>query len=142
MGVELGSDVSAEELVASLERTQVRLGGTPVGHVPVLDLLRARTRRAEVVFILGLEEGTLPRRAGASAFLDDPVFRWLVPDAAVLSATIEPCFDLFAEAFARHDETHLLTAYGVTAAAIMLSPPGVAPVYPRTNSRRPPHCRA
>ena len=31
------------------------------GRVAVLDLLRARTRRFEVVFVLGLEEGRLPR---------------------------------------------------------------------------------
>jgi ATP-dependent helicase/nuclease subunit B len=37
----------------------------------VLDLLRARTRRFEVVFVLGLEEGRLPRRPQASPFLDE-----------------------------------------------------------------------
>ena len=37
------------------------VGGEP-GRVAVLDLLRARTRRFEVVFVLGLEEGSLPRR--------------------------------------------------------------------------------
>ena len=69
--VELGSDVSAEELVASLDRLQVRLGGASPGHVAVLDLLRARTRRAEVVFVLGLEEGVFPQRTQSSPFLDD-----------------------------------------------------------------------
>ena len=33
------------------------------GRVAVLDLMRARTRRFEVVFVLGLEEGSLPRRS-------------------------------------------------------------------------------
>ena len=37
----------------------------------MLDLLRARTRRAEVVFVLGLEEGVFPQRAPGSPFLDD-----------------------------------------------------------------------
>ena len=37
----------------------------------VLDLLRARTRRFGVVFVLGLEEGVLPRRAVDSPFLPD-----------------------------------------------------------------------
>jgi ATP-dependent helicase/nuclease subunit B len=37
----------------------------------VLDLLRARTRRFEVVFVLGLEEGRLPRRVQSSPFLDE-----------------------------------------------------------------------
>ena len=39
------------------------------GRVAVLDLVRARTRRFEVVFVLGLEEGAFPRRARPSPFL-------------------------------------------------------------------------
>ncbi len=35
------------------------------------DLLRARTRRTEVVFLLGLEEGSFPRRQLGSPFLAD-----------------------------------------------------------------------
>jgi ATP-dependent helicase/DNAse subunit B len=69
--VELGSDLSAEELVASLERTQVRHGPARAGHVAILDLLRARTRRSEVVFVVGLEEGVFPQRTQSSPFLDD-----------------------------------------------------------------------
>ena len=69
--VERGSELSTEELVASLERAQARLGSVRPGHVTVLDLLRARTRRAEVVFVLGLEEGVFPQRAQSSPFLDD-----------------------------------------------------------------------
>ena len=69
--VELGSELSTEELAASLERAQVRLGPARSRHVTVLDLLRARTRRAEVVFVLGLEEGVFPQRAPGSPFLDD-----------------------------------------------------------------------
>ena len=41
------------------------------GRVAVLDLARARTRRFEVVFVVGLEQGALPRRARPSAFLGD-----------------------------------------------------------------------
>ncbi len=41
------------------------------GRVAVLDLLRARTRRFGVVFVLGLEEGVLPRRAADAPFLTD-----------------------------------------------------------------------
>ena len=37
----------------------------------VTDLLRARTRRTEVVFLLGLEEGSFPRRQLGSPFLAD-----------------------------------------------------------------------
>jgi ATP-dependent helicase/nuclease subunit B len=64
--------VVPEELVAALERATVRPGGAgEPGRVPVLDLMRARTRRFEVVFVLGLEEGSLPRRGRISPFLDD-----------------------------------------------------------------------
>jgi ATP-dependent helicase/nuclease subunit B len=45
--------------------------------VAVLDLARARTRRFEVVFVLGLEEGSLPRRERESPFLDDAARRRL-----------------------------------------------------------------
>ena len=41
----------------------------------VLDLLRARTRSFEIVFLLGLEEGSLPRRTQVSPFLDDDARR-------------------------------------------------------------------
>ena len=37
----------------------------------VLDLARARTRRFDAVFVIGLEQGTLPRRAPTSPFFDD-----------------------------------------------------------------------
>ena len=47
-----------------------RLAREP-GHVAIVDLLRARTRRAEVVFVLGLEEGVFPQRTQSSPFLDD-----------------------------------------------------------------------
>src|SRR5205085_1600937 len=61
-----------EEIVALLEHETVRLAGAgEAGRVAVLDLLRARTRRFEVVFVLGLEEGRLPRRATGSPFLDE-----------------------------------------------------------------------
>jgi PD-(D/E)XK nuclease superfamily len=62
----------ADEIVAALERTPVR-SGTPndPGHVAVLDLLRARTRHYDVVFLLGLEEGTLPRRSSPATLLTD-----------------------------------------------------------------------
>ncbi len=69
--VKLGFELSVEELIAALERTQVRLGAGHAGHVAVLDLLRARTRRSEVVFALGLEEGVFPQRTQSSPFLDE-----------------------------------------------------------------------
>ncbi|MBD0330319.1 MAG: PD-(D/E)XK nuclease family protein [Thermoleophilia bacterium] len=68
----LGRPVSRDDVLGALERTTVRLtGAREPGRVAVVDLLRARTRRAEVVFVLGLEEGTLPRRGDVSPFLDD-----------------------------------------------------------------------
>src|SRR5205823_235421 len=75
-----------EELVGSLERATVRVGSAREGHVAVLDLLRARTRNAEVVFVLGLEEGSLPHRARPSAFLDDDRRRELDADARLAKA--------------------------------------------------------
>jgi ATP-dependent helicase/nuclease subunit B len=75
---ELDGPISAEELVTALERAEVRRAsaGEP-GRVAVLDLLRARTRRFEIVFLLGLEEGRLPRRGHESPFLADDVRREL-----------------------------------------------------------------
>jgi ATP-dependent helicase/nuclease subunit B len=71
-------DVRAEEVLAALERAEVRLAGAgEAGRIAVLDLLRARTRRYEVVFVLGLEEGSLPRRTRVSPFLDDDARREL-----------------------------------------------------------------
>jgi ATP-dependent helicase/DNAse subunit B len=68
----LAGGLSPDEVLAALERTTVRPVGTrEPGRVAVLDLLRARTRRFEVVVVLGLEEGSLPRRGSPSAFLDD-----------------------------------------------------------------------
>jgi ATP-dependent helicase/nuclease subunit B len=68
----LGGELSADELVAALEHAEVRLGSASErGRVAVLDLARARTRRFDAVFLLGLEEGTLPRRGNPSPFLDD-----------------------------------------------------------------------
>jgi ATP-dependent helicase/nuclease subunit B len=70
--------VSHEDVVAALERTQLRAARSDeAGRVAVLDLLRARTRRFDVVFVLGLEEGSLPRRSRVSPFLDDELRRLL-----------------------------------------------------------------
>jgi len=67
-----GGELSANDVVATLERTEVRLARAGErGRVAVLDLLRTRTRRFEAVFVLGLEQGSLPRRGIGSPFLDD-----------------------------------------------------------------------
>ncbi len=69
---DLGGELSREDVVALLERATVRLAGArEAGRVAVLDLLRARTRRFEALFVLGLEEGGLPRRTEGSPFLDE-----------------------------------------------------------------------
>jgi ATP-dependent helicase/DNAse subunit B len=69
---ELGGEVANDEIVGLLDAAPVRLAAAgEAGRVAVLDLLRARTRRFEVVFVLGLEEGRLPRRAQSSPFLDE-----------------------------------------------------------------------
>jgi ATP-dependent helicase/DNAse subunit B len=71
-------DLTREEVASSLERHTMRmLRGDEPGRVAVVDLLRARTRRFDVVFVLGLEEGSLPRRGGASPFLDEDARRAL-----------------------------------------------------------------
>ena len=71
-------DVSREELASALERHTLRmLRGDEPGRVAVIDMLRARTRRFDVVFVLGLEEGSLPRRGSASPVLDDDARRAL-----------------------------------------------------------------
>ena len=70
--------VSREDVVAALERQTLRpMHGDEPGHVAVVDLLRARTRRFDVAFVLGLEEGSLPRRGAPSPFLDDDARREL-----------------------------------------------------------------
>jgi ATP-dependent helicase/nuclease subunit B len=73
----LGGSLTPDEIVAALERTPVGGAGRSVGRVDVVDLLRARTRRYEIVFVLGLEEGTLPRRGEGSPFLDEDSAREL-----------------------------------------------------------------
>ena len=69
---EAGGALEQEELLEALARLDVPgpPSGEP-GRVAVLDLLRARTRHFDTVFVLGLEEGSLPRRGSGSPFLDD-----------------------------------------------------------------------
>ena len=74
----LVGELSREDVVAALERhTLYPSRGDEVGRVAVLDLMRARTRLFDVVFVLGLEEGSLPRRGSSSPFLDDDARRAL-----------------------------------------------------------------
>jgi ATP-dependent helicase/DNAse subunit B len=75
---ELEGSLSTEEVFSAVERAEVRRSSTAeAGRIAVLDLLRARTRRFEIVFLLGLEEGSLPRRGHESPFLGDDARREL-----------------------------------------------------------------
>ncbi len=73
-----GVTVSRDDVLAALDRVEVRgdTAGDP-GRVAVLDLMRARTRRFDTVIVLGLEQGSLPRRSRTSPFLDDDARRRL-----------------------------------------------------------------
>jgi ATP-dependent helicase/nuclease subunit B len=75
----LGGKVTREDLVAALERLTIWAAGAESERVLVTDLERVRTRRLEVTFVLGLEEGSLPRRGGETPFLDDDERRRLGP---------------------------------------------------------------
>ncbi len=67
-----GNALEPVEVVAALEPATVRaVGAGEPGRVAVVDLPRARTRSFDAVFILGLEEGSMPRRGRESPFLDD-----------------------------------------------------------------------
>jgi ATP-dependent helicase/DNAse subunit B len=75
---ELSGPLGREDVVGAIERQTISpVRGDEPGRVAVLDLLRARTRRFDVVFVLGLEEGSLPRRGSGSPFLDDDTRRTL-----------------------------------------------------------------
>ncbi|CAN5781818.1 hypothetical protein BH20ACT14_BH20ACT14_02370 [soil metagenome] len=70
--------IAPEDIVAALERTSVRPGAAAeTGRLAVFDYCRARTRIFEVVFLLGLEEGCLPRRDRPTPLLDDDLRREL-----------------------------------------------------------------
>jgi ATP-dependent helicase/DNAse subunit B len=73
---ELDGSLPPEEIVALLQRAEIRRSSAgETGRVAVLDLLRARTRRFDIVFLLGLEEGSLPHRGHESPFLSDDIRR-------------------------------------------------------------------
>jgi RecB family exonuclease len=70
----LAGPLGRDEVVAALERATFWTRTEP-GRVPVLSFRDARNRRFDAVFVLGLEEGTLPRRDPGTPFLDDDVRR-------------------------------------------------------------------
>jgi ATP-dependent helicase/nuclease subunit B len=82
---ELSGELSREDMLAAVERAALpRRAGDDAGRVAVVDLLLARTRRFDAVFVLGLEEGSLPRRGTGSPFLDEEARRALDEQGARL----------------------------------------------------------
>ena len=73
---------------------------------------------------------TVVNRVLSAAFRDDPVFAWLIPDRAERREVLEPLFDTFAEGFARHEETHVVTTPYLIAGVAMWAPPGAAGIHP------------
>jgi ATP-dependent helicase/DNAse subunit B len=70
--VAAGLEVDRVDVAAALERATVRGDAADEpGRVAVLDVGRVRTRRFDVVFLVGLEQGSLPRRGRPSPFLPD-----------------------------------------------------------------------
>lgn len=67
-----GQPLARDDLVAALERAYVSIGSADEpGCVVVSDLLQARARRFKAVFVVGLEEGTFPRRSSKHELLGD-----------------------------------------------------------------------
>jgi ATP-dependent helicase/nuclease subunit B len=67
-----GHALERADLVAALERAPVRIGSADEpGRVVVSDLLQTRARRFKAVFLVGLEEGSFPRRSSKHQLLDD-----------------------------------------------------------------------
>jgi ATP-dependent helicase/DNAse subunit B len=68
----LGATLTHRDVLDALRRLDVRSGPAgAAGRVAALDLMRARTRQFDTVFVIGLEEGSLPRRPRSSPFLDE-----------------------------------------------------------------------
>jgi ATP-dependent helicase/nuclease subunit B len=75
---ELTGDLGRDDVLAAVERAALPpRPGDDAGRVAVVDLRRARTRRFDAAFVLGLEEGSLPRRGGGSPFLGEEARRGL-----------------------------------------------------------------
>ena len=63
--------VTREDVLAAVQRLRVPTGaGAEPGRVALLDLRRARTRRFQAAFVVGLEEGGLPGPGAERAGLD------------------------------------------------------------------------
>ncbi len=64
----LGGSIEGRDVSSALERALLRGARNDPDRIAVIDPMRARTRRADVIVVLGLEEGSFPRRP-----VDDPL---------------------------------------------------------------------
>jgi len=87
----------------------------------------------------GTDDRSQVVRVLTAAFGDDPVFAWIVPDPDERAALLPGVFDAFAEAYAHHDETHVLLSEDTPGAVIsgvaLWAPPGVEPIHPDVEDR-------
>jgi GNAT superfamily N-acetyltransferase len=60
----------------------------------------------------------------ASAFTDDPVFIWMIPDVGRRAAILPDLFAPFAEAYQPLGASHVIARDGRTAGAALWAPPG------------------
>ncbi len=113
----LGRPVEREQVLEAVQRLRVRTGAeAEPGRVSVLDLRRARTRRFQVAFVLGLEEGSLPGGGAERRVLDT---------AAAAELGVEGPDPAGARAPPVHDRLHPAVAHALP------GPPG-------RHRRRPP----
>ena len=85
-----GHALERADLVAALERAPVRIGSADEpGRVVVSDLLQTRARRFRAVFLVGLEEGSFPRRSSKHQLLDDEAREQLEQETATPPAADE-----------------------------------------------------
>ena len=79
------------------------------------------TRTTTQVRTAAPEDRAAVSQALSGAFFDDPVFRWIYPDAARRAGALPGFFDLFADAIGRHGVS-LVAGEGIGAA--LWVPPG------------------
>ncbi len=85
----LGGSLEARDVAGALERSRLRAPRNDPDRIAVVDLMRARTRRADAVVVVGLEEGRLPRRPVDDPLLDEATRREL-EEASPLRRLVRP----------------------------------------------------
>ena len=82
----------------------------------------------------GADDRTQVVRVLSAAFLDDPVFEWIVPSRDERTALLPGVFEAFAEAYAHHDQTHVVVRAGTPESTVsgvaLWAPPGSEPILP------------